>query len=140
MGAPVTLVSAGNQANPAGAPYSAANPLPVASYSSSGTENTALPPGRAAAASSVPVVLSTEDKAALDAASGVYTNAVAYAGATTAGKAIAVRMSVAGSVTVTFSGGGTMIVDVPIGTTQLPYAATNVVVATGTLTTAYKLT
>lgn len=110
------------------------------SIGSDGTEQDGLPPGRAAAADSVPVALSTEDKTALDAASGVYTNAVAYAGPTTAGRGIAVRMSVAGSVTVTMSGGGTIVVDAPIGTSIFPLAATNVVVATGTMTTAYKLT
>lgn len=65
MGAPVTLTSAGNQANPAGSAIGASNPLPVVNYSSSGTENTALPPGRAAATASVPVVSSNEDFARL---------------------------------------------------------------------------
>src|SRR6478609_2808042 len=45
---------------------SAANPITVAQSDGAGGTATALPPGRAAASSSVPVVLSTEDKAALD--------------------------------------------------------------------------
>lgn len=67
MGAPVTLVSAGNQANPAGSAIgTAANPLVTSASDGAGGTTTGLPAGRAAAASSVPVVLSTEDKAALD--------------------------------------------------------------------------
>lgn len=51
-----------------------------------GVANTALPAGRAAAASSVPVVLSTEDKAALDL---VTTSLTPVATATVAGSQIA---------------------------------------------------
>ena len=55
--------------NNLGAPVVVANgptsPIATTSYSSGGTENTALPPGRAAAAASVPVVSSTEDFARL---------------------------------------------------------------------------
>lgn len=66
MGAPVTLTSGGNQANPAGAEIgTAANPLVTSASNGSGGTATALPPGRAAAASSVPTVLSNEDFARL---------------------------------------------------------------------------
>lgn len=74
------------------------------------------------------------------AAAGIYSDAVAYAGATTSGRGIAVVMSVAGTVTVTFASGATLVANAPVGTTILPFAATNVVQTTGTMTAAYKLT
>jgi hypothetical protein len=120
MGAPVTLVSAGNQANPAGAPYSASNPLPVASYSSSGTENTALPPGRAAQTASVPVVLSNEDYARI---SQTYRRSATVSA--TAGDAVFVTgVTTAGTVTFTLANGGSLSVSVPLGTSVFPFSVT----------------
>lgn len=62
LGAPVVVTN------------NAANPITVAQSNGSGGTATALPPGRAAAASSVPVVLSNEDFARLA--------AVAFGGST----------------------------------------------------------
>jgi hypothetical protein len=60
MSTPVTL------ADPYGKALGVAgSPLPTSSVNADGSAQTALPPGRAAAAASVPVVLSTEDLAAL---------------------------------------------------------------------------
>lgn len=125
MGATVTLASAGNQANPAGSAIGASNPLPVVNYSSSGTENTALPPGPAAASASVPT---TE---------AAYNTVVAYSGATTVGRAVAIVCTVAGTATITLTS-GSIVIPVSVGLTIIPFAATNAVQTTGTMTL-YKL-
>lgn len=94
--------------------------------------------GRASAANSAPVALSVEDKASLDAASEVYTNAALYSGATTAGRAVLVICSVAGTATLTFGGGGSVVIPVEAGLSLLPFALTNAVQTTGTMSL-YKL-
>lgn len=85
-----------------------------------GSSQSALPPGRATAANSVPVALSSEDYARL---SQTYRRAAAVnAGA---GDAVFVTgVTTAGTVTLTLSGGGTVTVSVPIGSSTLPFSAT----------------
>lgn len=95
--------------------------------------------GRATAANSAPVALSIEDKASLDAASEVYTNVALYSGVTTAGRAVLVMCSAAGTATLTFSGGGSVTIPVVAGLSFLPFALTNAVQASGTMSL-YKLT
>lgn len=68
-----------------------------------------------------------------------YLNAVAYAGATTAGKAVLVNATTAGTVIVAFAGGGSATVNVALNTTILPFAATNVTFGTA-VGTAFNLT
>lgn len=94
--------------------------------------------GRATAANSAPVALSAEDKAALDAASEVYTNVAAYAGVTTAGRALLVVCSAAGTATLTFAGGGSVTIPVEAGLSLLPFGLVNAVQTTGTMSL-YKL-
>lgn len=120
MGAPVTLTSAGNQANPAGSALgTAANPLVTSASDGSGGTATGLPPGRAAAASSVPVVLSTEDFARV---SQTYRRATAVG---TAGDAVFVTgVTTAGTVTFTLVNGGSLTVSVPLGTSIFPFSIT----------------
>lgn len=86
-----------------------------------------LPPGRAAAASSAPVVLSNEDKAALDAANGGYSTAAAYVIGTTRtpGRGILASVTTAGSAIFTF-GGVAITVPLAVGPTILPLAVTKV--------------
>lgn len=64
----VVLMDVSSQpANPNGIQIgTAANPLVVANSNGAGGTSTSLPPGRAAASASSPVVLSSEDKSALD--------------------------------------------------------------------------
>ncbi len=84
-----------------------------------GTAQTALPPGRAAAASSVPVVLSTEDFARV---SQTYRRATAVG---TAGDAVIVTgVTTAGTVTFTLATSGTVTVSVPLGTSIFPFSVT----------------
>jgi hypothetical protein len=83
--------------------------------------------------------MESTDRAALDAASGVYTNAVQYSGATAAGRGVAIICTVAGNATLTFAGGGSMVIPVAVGFTSLPFACTNAVQTSGTMTL-YKLT
>lgn len=78
--------------------------------------------GRAGAAASKPVVLSTEDKAALDLAAGVYRRAEDVGA--TPGHAILINPEAAGAVTLTLSGGGTISVKVGTGSVILPFAVT----------------
>lgn len=114
----------------------------VAVYGLSGSDGVGaqfLPPGRAAAASSVPVTLSNEDKAALDKADSVYLNAALYTGATTAGEGVAFSITGAGTVVFAMAGGGQMTLAFPIGTYNVPYACTNVTAGTATGLSAYKL-
>lgn len=120
MGAPVTLTSAGNQANPAGRELgTAANPLVTSASDGAGGTATGLPPGRAAAASSVPVVLSTEDFARV---SQTYRRAAAVG---TAGDAVIVTgITTAGTVTFTLVNGGSLTVSVPLGTSIFPFSIT----------------
>jgi hypothetical protein len=94
--------------------------------------------GRTTAANSAPVTLSVEDKASLDAASEVYTNVALYSGVTTAGKAVLLVCSVAGTATLTFAGGGSVIIPVEAGLSLLPFALTNAAQTTGTMSI-YKL-
>lgn len=101
-------------------------------------DGSAKPQGRAAAASSSPVVLSNEDKAALDAAMEYYTTVAVYAGATTAGRAVAIIATVAGTATLTLVS-GSITIPIAVGLTLVPFACTNAVQASGTMTL-YKLT
>lgn len=97
-----------------------------------GTPQTALPPGRAPAANSVPVAMSAEDKAALDAAKsnytvngGVYTNG----NARVAGNGILAVITTAGTATLTFGGVDIQFTFV-VGPTILPLAITKTVLGT----------
>lgn len=84
------------------------------------SSSTALPPGRADAASSVPVTLSNEDFARL---AGTYTRS-ASVGATP-GNALWVQgVTTAGTITITLAGGGTLTASVGLGSTILPVGAT----------------
>lgn len=105
-----------------------------------GNTVTGLPPGRANAAASVPVVSSNEDKLSLDRAAGVYQNGVAYAGATTKGDGVAFSITGAGTVIFAMSGGGTVTLTFPIGSFNVPFACTNVTAGTATGLTAFKMT
>jgi len=88
-----------------------------------GGSPTFLPPGRAAATASVPVVLSNEDKLSLDKASGTYRRATAVSA--TAGDGLLITgVTTAGTVNITFGGGGSSVINVGLGTTQLPYGVT----------------
>lgn len=83
--------------------------------------------------------LSDADRAALDAASGSYASVALYSGATTAGKAVGIVCTAAGTATFTFANGGTLTLPVAVGFSLLPFACTNVTQTTGTMTL-YKLT
>lgn len=97
-----------------------------------GTPQTALPPGRAPAVNSVPVAMSNEDKAALDAAKsnytvngGIYTNGNARA----AGNGILAIITTAGTATLTFGGVDIQFTFV-VGPTILPLAITKTTLGT----------
>lgn len=107
---------------------------------SDGTQATFLPPGRAAQTASVPVVVSNEDKLALDRAAGVYQNGVAYAGATTKGDGVAFSITGAGTVIFAMAGGGTVTLAFPIGSYVVNFACTNVTAGTATGLVANKMT
>ena len=94
-------------------------------------EGTALPPGRAAAAQSVPTVLSTEDKSALDAANSGYSTASAYTDnvVRAAGRGILANITTAGTATLTF-GGANVQFTFAVGPTILPLAITKTVLGT----------
>lgn len=96
-----------------------------------GTTQTGLPPGRAAAASSVPVALSTEDKTALDAANSGYSTASIYVNNTVraAGRGILANISTGGTATLTF-GGVDIAFTFAVGPTILPLAVTKTVLGT----------
>lgn len=107
LGAPVVVTN------------NAANPITVAQSDGAGGVSTGLPPGRAAAASSVPVVLSTEDFARV---SQTYRRATAVG---TAGDAVFVtNVTTAGTVTFTLVNGGSLTVNVPLGTSIFPFSVT----------------
>lgn len=98
---------------------SAANPITVAQSDGAGGTATALPPGRAAAASSVPVVFSTEDFARV---SQTYRRAAAVGAA---GDAVIVTgVTTAGTVTFTLVNTGSLVVNVPLGTSIFPFSVT----------------
>ena len=103
----------------------------VAVDPATGTAQTALPPGRAAAASSVPVVLSTEDKTSLDAANSGYSTAIIYVNNTAraAGRGILANISTGGTATLTF-GGVDIAFTFAVGPTILPLAVTKTVLGT----------
>lgn len=90
-----------------------------------GSAQMALPPGPAPAAQSVPT---TE---------AAYSSVVAYSGVTTVGRAVAFICTAAGTATLTFTS-GSMVIPVNVGLTVLPFACTNAVQTTGTMTL-YKL-
>ncbi len=105
----------------------------------------ALPPGRADATASAPAVLSTQDKAALDMASGTYTGApTAYtpgAADIAAGRGISILATAAGNVSLKLSSGDTLVVAVGTGSALLPFAVVAVNTAGTTATATYtKLT
>lgn len=103
----------------------------IAINPTTGATQTALSPGRAAAASSVPVVLSTEDKTALDAANSGYSTASAYTNNTVraAGRGILANITTAGTATLTFGGADIQFTFV-VGPTILPLAITKTVLGT----------
>lgn len=82
--------------------------------------------------------MTPSDRAALDAAGEVYTNVAPYSGATTAGRAVLIICSAAGTATLTFAGGGTVTIPVEVGLSLLPFALTNAAQTTGTMAL-YKL-
>lgn len=95
------------------------NPITVAQSDGAGGTATGLPPGRAAAASSVPVVLSTEDFARV---SQTYRRSAAVG---TAGDAVIVTgVTTAGTVTFTLVNTGSLTVNVPLGTSIFPFSVT----------------
>jgi len=85
-----------------------------------GNPQTGLAPGRAPAAASVPVVLSSEDFARI---SQTYRRATAV-GATAGDAVLVTGVTTAGTVSLTLANGGTAVVSVPIGSTVLPFSAT----------------
>jgi hypothetical protein len=87
---------------------------------SSGNPQTGLAPGRAPAAASVPVVLSSEDFARI---SQTYRRATAV-GATAGDAVLVTGVTTAGTVSLTLANGGTAVISVPIGSTVLPFSAT----------------
>lgn len=90
-------------------------------------------------ANPLPVALGTSDAAALAAASGVYSDAVAYSGATTVGRGVMIVASAAGTATLTFGSGRAVVVPVNVGLSILPFSCTNAVQTTGAMSL-YKLT
>lgn len=78
--------------------------------------------------------LSAADRAALEAASGSYSGVATYSGATSAGKAVGIVCTAAGTATFTFANGGTLTLPIAVGFSLLPFACTNVTQATGTMT------
>lgn len=82
--------------------------------------------------------LSDADRAALEAASGSYSSVAPYSGATSAGKAVGIVCTTAGTATFTFANGGTLTLPIAVGFSLLPFACTNAVQVTGTMTL-YKL-
>lgn len=84
-----------------------------------GAPATFLPPGRAAAAASVPVVLSNEDFARL---AGTYNRATAI-GATPGNAVLVYNVTTAGTITLTLAT-GSVTINVPLGSTILPFGAT----------------
>lgn len=102
------------------------------SVNADGSSATALPPGRADATNSVPTVLSTQDKAALDKAnSGYETNGGVYANnsARAAGRGILAVITTGGTATLTF-GGADVVFTFAVGPTILPLAITKTVLGT----------
>lgn len=92
----------------------------ASSVNADGSQQTALPPGRAAAANSVPTVMSNEDYAAIR---QTYRRAAAVG--PTAGDAVIVSgVTTAGTITLTLAGGGSVTLSVPLGSSVLPFAAT----------------
>ncbi len=87
--------------------------------------------GRQSAAASAPVVLSNEDKAALDAASSGYTTPSIYVNNTprAAGRGILAVITTAGTATWTF-GGVDIQFTLAVGPTILPLAITKTVLGT----------
>lgn len=108
LGAPVVVTN------------NAANPITVAQSNGSGGTATALPPGRASAASSVPVVLSNEDFARV---SQSYRRSAAVS-ATAGDGVIVTGVTTAGTVNFTLVNGGTLSVNVPLGTSIFPFSVT----------------
>lgn len=87
----------------------------------SGTPQTALPPGRANAAASVPVALSAEDYARI---SQTYRRAGVVGVLTGGGDGLLVTgVTTAGTVNLTLVNGGTISVSVPLGSSTLAYSA-----------------
>lgn len=86
---------------------------------STGSAQTALAPGRAAAASSAPMVLSNEDLAVVR---QTYRR-VAAVGATAGDALLVTGVTAAGTVNVTLSGGGSITINVPVGSSIWPFAA-----------------
>lgn len=105
--------------NPPGV-YGAPEFVLTQSVNADGSTATGLPPGRAAAASSVPTVASNEDFAALRQS---YRRAAAVGAG--GGDAVLVSgVTTAGTVTLTLANGGTVTLNVPIGSSVLPFTAT----------------
>lgn len=98
---------------------------------STGLAQTVFPPGRSAAASSAPAVLSNEDKTALDAANSGYNTASIYVDNTVraAGRGILANITTAGTATLTFGGVAIQFTFV-VGPTILPLAITKTVLGT----------
>ena len=122
-----TVVYQGAGGEEAGAPV-----VVAVSLDASGNPATPLPAGRAPAANSVPVAMSAEDKAALDAAksnytinNGIYANGTARA----AGNGILAVITTAGTATLTFGGVDIQFTFV-VGPTILPLAITKTVLGT----------
>lgn len=86
----------------------------------SGTVVDALPPGRATPANSVPVVLSTEDQADNK---GTYRRAAAV-GATAGDGLVVTGVTTAGTITLTLVNGGSLTLNVALGSTILPLGVT----------------
>lgn len=118
----VYMTSTAADAKPAG---TTANPLVTSQSDGNGGTASALPPGPAPAGQSVPT---TE---------AAYASAAAYSGATTVGRAVAIICTVAGTATLTLTS-GSLVIPVAVGLTILPFACTNAVQTTGTMTL-YKL-
>lgn len=76
--------------------------------------------------------LRSSDVAAIGRGGSVYRSTTAYP--TTAGDGILFICTVAGTSTVTFSGGGSVVIPIPVGMTILPFSASTAVVTTGTMT------
>lgn len=90
------------------------------SVSSAGAVQDGLPAGRAAPGASVPVA---PDTVALAGINQTYTRAAAV-GATAGNAVLVTGVTTAGTVTLTLSGGGTVTINAPLGSSIWPFAAT----------------
>lgn len=100
-----------------------------------GTAQAQLAPGRGAAASSSPVVLSNEDIAAVR---QTYRRSGAV-GATAGDALLVTGVTTAGTINVTLAGGGSIAINVPVGSSIWPFAASGAALGSALGGTFYSL-